>query len=126
MGRRRVERWWRLADLRLVEQGSESYGRESCAAGEEDRVRGFFSLPVFSVHDGGRQRNPRNGGSMSLHKCLYFGKKIECYDCLHIETEGVATSKIPQTNHQLAHAVCSPDTRMADVSHVCAVFLLLQ
>ena len=47
MGRRRVERWWRLAGLRLVEQGSESYGREPCAAGEEDRVRGFFFPSCF-------------------------------------------------------------------------------
>jgi len=58
-------------------------------------------------------------GPMNLHKCLYFGKKIECYECLHIETEGVATSRIQQTNHQLAHAVCSPDTHVWPTFRTC-------
>ena len=106
MGRRRVERWWRLADLGLVEQGSESSRRSRVRLGKRIEFGVFFPF-LFSLCTtvGGRGIQGMVG-PMSLHKCLYFGKKIECYKCLHIGMEGVLYSISFQDNHAEKIIVC--------------------
>ena len=47
MGRRRVERRWRLADLGLVEQGSESSRRSRVRLGKRIEFGDFFFPSCF-------------------------------------------------------------------------------